>query len=225
VCPAHQNRSEDVAPYPCPADGRPLFGWVAAKDPAGGEPLILDRCESCGLAVTRAPGAPDVAAELPLGIGAGEDGPVRLANLRSWQGAIGGAQWAGLDLARRRLHLTPDSVRLLASARGLDVGELATPKSPASYRNMVQTLLNAFTLRDNFAREARAGRLRAGENVPRAAYALDRVVTTLLIVPLSGLGWLLETIAARRARGGEMVVRLRRAGAGSDTGDSVESTE
>lgn len=212
---------EDLAPYPCPADGRPLFGWVTARDPGGGDPLILDRCESCGLAVTRRPSAPDVWTELPGELEGEGTGPVTLANLGSWQGAIGRAQWAALDPAGRRLHPTPDSIRLLAASRGVDVAALETPKSRRSYRNMVQTLLNAFTLRENFARDARAGRIRPGEEASRPAYLLDRVVTVLLFVPLSGLGWALETLAARRGRGGEMVVTLEP----PPIGDSVQSTD
>lgn len=46
---------EEVASYRCPACEATLFGWNAARHPVDGSKLILDRCESCGLVVTRAP--------------------------------------------------------------------------------------------------------------------------------------------------------------------------
>ena len=40
--------------YPCPACGATLYGWTAAHDPLDrGKRIVLDRCENCGLSVTR----------------------------------------------------------------------------------------------------------------------------------------------------------------------------
>ena len=50
-------------------------------------------------------------------------------NRRSFQGGIGGAQWAGLEPELRRLHLNPESLRLLLAKRELEIAALRTPYS------------------------------------------------------------------------------------------------
>ena len=82
-------------------------------------------------------------------------------NRRSVQGGLGGAQWAGLEPELHRLHLTPESARLLLARRGLEIESLRTPFGSRGLRSMIQTLVNAFTLRDNFIRNSRSGRLSA----------------------------------------------------------------
>ena len=59
---AHRQKN---AHYPCPACGATLFGWTAAHDPlARGNRIVLDRCENCGLAVTRRREPPNAEAEI-----------------------------------------------------------------------------------------------------------------------------------------------------------------
>ena len=148
------------AHYPCPACGQTLYGWTAAHDPLDrGKKIVLDRCENCGLAVTRRPEPPDAEAEIHQLISAADDGTVEIVapNRRSFQGGLGGAQWAGLEPELRRLHLTPDSLGLLLRKQGLEVTDVGTPFRNRAFRLMWQTVVNAFTYRDNFVRNRRAG--------------------------------------------------------------------
>jgi hypothetical protein len=200
-------RSEDdeEAGYPCPACGSRLFGWVAAHDPIDrSRMIVLDRCEACGLAVTRAPEPPDPDLELALVFDRLEGGELGLTvpNRRSVQAGIGGAQWAGLEPATRRLHLTPDALRRLLAARGYDLTDVRTPFSSEGRRQMWQTIVNAFTLRDNFNRSARAGLIPRETSRERWSYRLDRLVTILVAVPAAFFGYPLEGIAALLGRGG-----------------------
>jgi hypothetical protein len=201
------------AGYPCPACGSPLYGWTAAHDPLDrGKRIVLDRCESCGLAVTRAATAPDANAELEPLLSDDGSGRVRLTapNRRSLQGGLGGAQWAGLEPELRRLHLNPESLRLLLAERGLEVENVRTPFGKRSRRLMVQTMINAFTYRDNFLRNARAGRIPRGTTGERWLYRLDWLVSYLVYLPSAFFGVLLEAIGAVMGRGGVMEVEARR---------------
>lgn len=204
-------RAEE-AHYPCPACGSTLFGWTAAHDPLErGKRIVLDRCETCGLAVTRASMPPDVDAELsPLITESGDGAELTAPNRRSFQGSLGGAQWAGLEPELHRLHLTPEAVRLLLAKRGLEVEKISTPFTARSRALMIQTLLNAFTYRDNFLRNARSGRLQPGTTGERWLHRLDWVVSVLVYVPAAILGLPLEAIGALTGRGGVMTVRARR---------------
>lgn len=193
---------EEGAGYPCSACGAMLWGWTAARNPVDGSKLVLDRCEECGLVVTRDADPPDVAAELAA---LEQDGLAFLApNRRSFQGGIGGAQWAGMEPDRRRLHLTPRSAALLLASRGLSVDAVSTPFSRSSYMGMLQTLVNAFTFRDNFARNARAGRIGPGGGRARFLYGLDVVVSALVAIPLAILALPIELIGSLSGRGGVM---------------------
>ena len=203
----------EEAAYPCPACDSTLYGWTAAHDPLDrGRRVVLDRCESCGLTVTRAATAPDLA-ELDALLNGGADGHGRLVapNRRSVQGGLGGAQWAGLEPELHRLHLTPESTRLLLARRGLRAESVRTPFGSRGLRAMVQTLVNAFTLRDNFIRNARAGRVSAA-SIGRPAYALDWTVSALVLIPCALVALPLEAIGAALGRGGVMEVEVRRAG-------------
>ncbi len=198
----------DVIHYPCPACGSPLYGWVAAHDPLRrGEKVVIDRCENCRLAVTRADEAADADAEIDAAIERGGDGAVAIeaANVASVQGGLGGAQWAGLEPELRRLHLSPDSIRRLLAQRGIEVTAVATPYTRASYGLMRQTLINAFTLRDNFLRNARAGRLPAPASTrDRLLVWLDYAVSWLVWVPCAIVAYPLERGAAKLGRGGSL---------------------
>ena len=202
----------EEAPYPCPACGATLYGWTAAHDPLDrGRRIVLDRCEDCGLAVTRATAAPDVDAELGPLI-RDEGGAVRVTapNRRSLQGSLGGAQWAGLEPELRRLHYTPEAMRRLLADRKIEVESIETPFCREGRRTMVQTVINAFTYRDNFLRNARAGRVPRASGSERFLHALDWVVSVLVYVPATIFGIPLEAAGARAGRGGVMEVEGRR---------------
>lgn len=196
---------EEVANYRCPACEATLFGWNAARHPVDGSKLILDRCESCGLVVTRAPEPPDVSAELAQL--ERRDDSLIAPNRESLQGGLGGAQWAGLEPEARRLHLTPRAAKLLLRKAGVELIEHRTPYSRRSFRLMLQTMTNAFTLKDNFRDSARAGRLVRSSRREKLAYALDMTVTYVLIVPLSIIAAPVELLGSVIGRGGLMELR------------------
>ena len=75
---------------------------------------------------------------------------------------------------------------------------------------MWQTMLNGLTFHPNFAREARAGRLRPSTSRGRFVFAIDAVVTVLgapLVLLLSAP---LELGASLARRGGELAATARR---------------
>lgn len=198
---------KDEATYPCPACGEKLYGWVAARHPLDGTKLVLDRCENCGLVVTRAPEPPEV--EWEMGVLTRTPDEVVAPNRRSFQGGIGGAQWADLEPGRRRLHLTPDSAERLLAAGGERVERTRTPFSRRGYLGMVQTLINGFTLRDNFLRNARAGLMRPATTRERLGFGLDLLVSVLIAVPLALVALPIELLGSLLGRGGEMRLRVR----------------
>lgn len=206
---------DEQAHYPCPACGSTLYGWTAAHDPIDrSKRIVLDRCESCGLAVTRAPSAPDVDAEIEPLLKDGPDGTTELVapNRRSFSGGIGGAQWAGLEPELHRLHLNPESARRLLAKRGLEVSGVRTPFSARSRALMIQTFLNAFTFRDNFLRNARAGRYEPQSGGERWLIRLDWLVSVLVYAPAAIFGFVLEGVASMLGRGGVMRVEAKRGG-------------
>jgi len=194
------------AHYPCPACGATLYGWTAAHDPLDrGRKIVLDRCENCGLAVTRRRQPPDADAELHRLVSGNENGIVEIVapNRRSFQGAIGGAQWAGLEPELWRIHLTPEALRLLLAKQGLAVTESGTPFRNSAFRSMWQTIVNAFTYRDNFIRNRRAGRIPDPESGrDRFLYGLDWAVSVLVAIPAAIVALPLELLATVCARGG-----------------------
>lgn len=197
-------RAEDLSEYPCPACGSTLYGWVKAQAHGGPEP-VLDRCEHCGLAVVRASTTPDIRDELAaMSRGPGE---YAAANCRSVQAAIGEGHWAGID-PQRRLYLTPRAAKLLFEKQGLEIGSIRYPARGRNLGWMWQTLMNGVTLRDNFARDARAGRIRPDGLRERLKFGIDAVVTALAAIPVTLLSGV-ELIAVMFRRGGEMVVDAR----------------
>ncbi len=199
---------KEQAHYPCPACGQTLYGWTAAHDPLDrGKKIVLDRCENCGLAVTRAEKPPEVEPEIHRLITANDGATVELVapNRRSFQGGLGGAQWAGLEPELHRLHLTPESLKLLLAKQGLELRECRTPFTNRSYGLAWQTLVNAFTYRDNFLRNARAKRIpdRAGAK-GAFLYYMDYVVTILVAIPAAMFSLPMELLATVMKRGGVM---------------------
>lgn len=202
----------DEALYPCPACGAVLYGWTAARNPLrNGERIVLDRCESCGLAVTRAHEPPDPRAELQsLMRWVGGDWVLTAPNRKSVQGGLGGAQWAGLEPELRRLHLSPESVRLLLAKQGFEIESSRTPYSRDGGELMRQTLINAFTLRDNFLSSARAGKLPEPASAKeRWLIRLDYAVSYLIFVPCALIAYPLERFAAALGRGGVLEANVR----------------
>ncbi|HET7046132.1 MAG TPA: hypothetical protein VFI37_14890 [Gaiellaceae bacterium] len=201
------------AHYPCPACGQTLYGWTAAHDPLQrGRKIVLDRCENCGLAVTRRPEPPDADAEIHQLISAADDGTVEIVapNRKSFQGGLGGAQWAGLEPELRRLHLTPDSLGLLLRRQGLEMTDVGTPFRNRAFRLMWQTVVNAFTYRDNFIRNRRAGLIPDPETgQDRFLYGLDWVVSILVAIPAAMFALPLELLATAFARGGVMTATAK----------------
>ena len=204
--PSLPKETEDVT-YPCPACGEKLWGWVAARDPAGGPQVILDRCEDCGLTVTRGPQPPDIARELADLRREGDE--LVAPNRESFQGGMGAAQWSALDAAERRLHLTPRSADLLLAERGTEVLAVSTPFSAESFRAMTETFVNAFTLHDNFVRHARNGRIPRRTAKQKASYWLDRVVSVLVFVPAAVVAAPIEWVGSKLGRGGVMRLKVR----------------
>lgn len=217
----------------CPACGAPLYGWVKVDPPGrdAGRSHVVDRCEECGLGVTRggpAPGPsegngvapvslpgltasadPDATLERArTALRGGQAAEVRVPNRDSLQAGIGGDQWAALELPAQRLHLTPRSLELLLGRHGLSAARMRQPLLGRNQPWMWQTLLNAFTFHPNFAREVARRRL-----TPRTArgplrFAIDAVVSVLAAIPIALLALPLELVAVAFGRGGELVVTV-----------------
>ncbi len=209
----------------CPLCGSPLYGWLTLPDPATrptvGRPVdvdspspdtrVFERCEECGAGVEAAADAVDLEVEadrLTSTLGNGSRGLVA-PNRASWQASLGGEGWAGIDQRAGRLLLTPASLRLLAEQTGRELGELRFPPLGRNQGWMWQTLLNGLTFHPNFAREARARRLRPATARSRFAFVADSVATVLAAPLVLLLSLPLELVAALAGRGGELAAPLR----------------
>lgn len=210
-------------PGPCPLCGDPLYGWIALP-PVGGEasiglPLtdaherVIDRCETCGVALEREREI-DLADEWEAVCHAGEPGAREIsipnrASLQAWIGEVG---WAAIESSPGRLLHTPASLELLAERNDHTLERRRSPISRLAQAWMWQTLLNGLTFHPNFAREVRAGRLRAGSGKGGFRFAADLVVTVLgapLVLLASAP---LELGAALARRGGVLAATARRTG-------------
>lgn len=198
----------------CPACGEPLYGWLLVGSGDNGGPsdsVVLERCERCrlGVAANLAPVNSTSAlldSARPVSDGRLE---LRVANRASVQASLGGNHWAALE-PQRRLYPTPESLPPLAAAAGLEVEELRFPRRGQGQAWMWQTILNAFTFHENFARKVRAGTLRPGSARGRVRFAIDAIVTVLAALPVALVSAPLELIAALIGRGGELVAVTRR---------------
>jgi hypothetical protein len=190
----------------CPACGEPLYGWitVSAGDARDDRTYVVDRCESCGLGVARIEGAASAVDELA------PDDEHPLSNRASWQAGIGGDHWAAIDLPAEPLLLTPRAVELLLAKRGLRVARLRHTIFGRNQVRMWQTLLNAFTFHDNFAREVLAGRLTPRMSRGLFAFTIDAGISILAAIPVALVSLPLELAAVVLNRGGEMVVEVER---------------
>lgn len=206
VAPPDPNEDLANAHYPCPAEGATLFGWTASKHwDRSEEPTLIDHCEECGMAVTRRAGPPDVAAELAALERQGDE--LVVPNRRSFAAWLGAAGWADLGADEHRLHLTEKAARTLLAQQGTEVLSVRTPFSWRSYTGMLQTMINAFTLRNNFWRHLRRGKLEPRSTTDRLAFALDGIVTVLVAIPLSVVALIVELIASLAGRGNLMRLR------------------
>ncbi len=203
---------EQGEPGSCPLCGRRLYGWIAlpARDGEAsiGVPLdegerVLDRCEGCGVAVERDREV-ELTAEWEAVCRSGEPGAPEIAipNRASLQAAIGVEGWAEIDGSPGGLIHTPASLALLAERNDHELERQPRALSRRAQAWMWQTLLNGLTFHPNFAREVRAGRLRAAGD--RARFTVD-VVVTVLGAPLVALVSVpLELGATLAGRGGEL---------------------
>ena len=203
--------------HACPLCGGALYGWVALPSAAAaarpvpplgsspGEERVLARCESCGVALERDREV-DLIAEWEAICRPGENGAraIAIPNRASLQASLGGEGWAALDSVAGRLVLTPRSLELLAERNGHRLGPVSYPRLGCSQGWMWQTLLNGLTFHPNFAREARAGRLRPASGRGRLAFAADLVVTVLAAPFVALISFPLELAAALAHRGGEI---------------------
>jgi hypothetical protein len=188
----------------CPACGQPLFVWLETEGYGPREDQVIDRCENCGLVVTRdAVPSPDHAVDALL-MGREEDGTrvaIHADNAASLQAWLGAENWAALRPGGRAIHPTPRAAGLLLARRGLEVRRVRHLIRPGMAA-MWQTLLNLLTFHRDFASEAVSGRLRPGTGRSRAAFWTDAVVTALAAIPTAIIAVLLEGGAVLARRGG-----------------------
>jgi hypothetical protein len=197
---------------PCPACGEPLFGWIDDRPGLAGP---VSRCESCGLGVVGAPGAPEEALrELDRHR---TDSGLMIDNRDGFSAWIGGAGWAGLERGARYLF-TAEAVRRLIAHRD-QVVKRAHWSPAASVAAMWQTVLNGFT----FGRNVALGALGRSAAVPAEQpwqRRLDNFVSVVVAIPALLFAIPLELTAAACRRGGTLTLRLSRGwhevGVGSD---------
>jgi hypothetical protein len=195
----------------CPACGEPLFVWLETVGYGSREDQIVDRCENCGLAVTRdAVPDPERAIDELLGDSTRTDQGIRVraANAASLQAWLGAENWAALRPGDSSLKPTPRAAGLLLGRRGLLVTRVRYPPG-AGIASMWQTLLNLLTFHRDFAVEALSGRLRPGSGRGRGAYVLDTAITILAAIPTAILAVVLEGGAVLARRGGVIEISAR----------------
>ena len=208
-------------PNPCPLCGLPLYGWImlpprsavasvgmALATPPGDE-RVIDRCESCGVALEHDREI-DLSAEWEavrrqVSPGTSEVAVPDRASLQAWIGTEG---WAAIGIEPGSLMLTPSSLELLAQRNGCQLTRKRWPLWGRAQAWMWQTLLNGLTFHPNFAREVRSGRLRPAAG-NRLRFAVDAVVTVLAAPLVALVSVPIEVGAAVVHRGGELVATAR----------------
>lgn len=190
----------------CPACDKPLFVWIETDGFGPREDQIIDRCENCGLAVSRdsVPTAEEAATQL-LGASGNGRNVFRAPNAASVQAWLGAENWAALKPGDGKLKPSPRAVELLLAKRGLRVGRLRQLPA-AGMASMWQTLLNLITFHRDFASEAASRRLRPGTGKGLAAYVIDVLVTVFAAIPTAILAVVLEGAALVFKRGGVIEV-------------------
>ena len=193
----------------CPVCGQSLYPWVTLPGADSAAERMLDRCEGCGVAVERNVSI-DLDAELEAISITLPDGSrsVEAPNRASLQAGIGGEGWAAIDIGEGHVLHTPRSLDLLAERSGHTLESTGFAVMGRNQAWMWQTLLNGLTLHPNFAREARAGRLRPSSGRGRAAFTVDLVATALAAPLVALVSVPLELIAVALRRGGLIRARL-----------------
>jgi hypothetical protein len=201
----------DPSAAPCPACGEPLFVWLEISTKRVREDQLIDRCENCGLAVSRdSVPSPDEAADALLegGERRGERIAVRADNAASLQAWLGAENWAALrDI--NEIKPTPRAASLLLARHGLEVRRVRHLAGPGM-ASMWQTLLNLLTFHRDFASRAASRRLGPSTGRGLAAFWIDAVVTVLAAVPTAILAVLLEGGAVLARRGGVIELEAER---------------
>jgi len=195
----------------CPACGEPLFVWLETEGWGPREDQVVDRCENCGLAVTRGavPAADRAVAELLGETNGAPEVTIRAANTASLQAWLGAENWAALRPGQTALTPTPKAAELLLARRGLAPRRIRFLAGPGM-ASMWQTLLNLLTFHRDFAAEAVGRRLHPRGAKARAAYVIDALVTVLAAVPTALLAVLLEGAAVLTRRGGVIEITAAR---------------
>src|SRR4051812_770955 len=137
----------------CPACGEPLFVWIETYGYGSREDQVIDRCENCGLVVTRgAIPSPEAAVETLIAGAGPRDDRVRFraANAASLQTWLGAENWAALHPGGDGLEPTPRAASLLLARRGLRIRRIRHLTGPGM-ASMWQTLLNLLTFHRDFA--------------------------------------------------------------------------
>ncbi|MSO41534.1 MAG: hypothetical protein EXQ70_06525 [Solirubrobacterales bacterium] len=196
----------------CPACGEPLFVWLKTEGWGPREDQIVDRCENCGLAVSRDT-VPDADAAIGELLGdadpRAEEVVFRAANSASLQAWLGAENWAALRPGDGAIKPTPRAIELLLAKAGMEPRRTRY-LAAAGMASMWQTLLNLLTFHRDFAAEAASGRLGPGTGRGRAAFSMDVVVTVLAAIPTAGLAVLFEGAAVLARRGGVVEVTASR---------------
>jgi hypothetical protein len=197
----------------CPACGEPLFGWLLLESGKRGDQsdsVVLERCERCRLGVAAELAPASSVSELLGSARQISDSrlELRVPNRASLQASLGGRHWAALE-PERRLYPTPESLPALAAAAGLEIEELGYARRGRGQAWMWQTIVNAFTFNENFARQVRAGTLRPGGAWSSLRFGIDALVTVLAALPIALVSAPLELCAALLGRGGELVAVAR----------------
>jgi len=196
----------------CPADGEPLFVWLETIGYGQREDQVIDRCEECGLVVSRDDRvSPDQATDQLIAAGRrrGERIAIRAQNAASLQAWLGAENWAALSPGGHGIKPTPKAAGLLLGRRGLGIRRIRHLAGPGMAA-MWQTLLNLLTFHRDFAAEAVAGQLRPGTGRGRAAFWIDAAVTVLAAIPTAFIAVLLEGGAVLARRGGVIEVQAER---------------
>jgi hypothetical protein len=199
----------------CPACGEPLFAWLDPPDtdPRSRARHMLDRCESCGLALERERGGEAVAEmieRVTREVDRRGEAILEASNAASLQAGVGTESWSGLRLPDQPALLTPRALELLLAHEGLELAELGYPVR-AGMAGMFGTILNLLTFNRDFARSALTGAMGPRESrAGLAGFAIDALVTVFTAIPVAAIAVLMEGGAILAHRGGVLRATIRR---------------
>jgi hypothetical protein len=199
----------------CPACGEPLFAWLdpPGSDPASRARYIVDRCESCGLALERDDGGEGAAAiveRIEREVAALGEASFEGSNAASFQAGLGTESWSALRLPEEPALFTPRALELMVGHEGLEVADLGYA-ARAGMAGMFGTILNLLTFNRDFARAALSGRLRPRDaRAGRIGFGIDALVTLFTAIPVAAIAVLFEGVAILARRGGAIRATVRR---------------